>query len=97
MAVRFLWDGKKAAANLHKHKVSFDDVRQAWWDRASIVRIDDREDYGEERFVRISRVQGRLLFVCYTEIVDPDDPENELIRIISARKATRREREEYEN
>jgi len=84
MAVRFFWDAEKAAANFLKHKVSLEVARQAWWDRASVVRIDDRDDYGEERLTRISMVRGRLLFVCYTEIIDPDDPENELVRIISA-------------
>jgi uncharacterized DUF497 family protein len=52
-------------------------------------RVDDREDYGEERFVIVGRVEGNvLLFVAYTE-------REEQIRIISARRATQYEQDDY--
>lgn len=92
MALRFEWDPKKDAANRTKHKVSIATAQRAWSDRHSVVRIDDREDYGEERLVRVSIVDNRYLSVCYTETTDGND---EVIRIISARKSTKRERRDY--
>jgi uncharacterized protein len=50
--------------------------------------FDDRQDYGEERFVIIGMVDGQVLFVAYTE-------EKDVIRIISARRATKHEQETY--
>ena len=56
-----------------------------------IVRTDDREDYGEKRFVMIGMAEGNiLLFVAYTERKN-----NESIRIISARRATQYEQDDY--
>jgi uncharacterized DUF497 family protein len=57
-------------------------------DPASIDEVDDRENYGEDRFLITGKVNGRLLTVAYTEC-------NGRIRIISARKATRREQDSY--
>jgi uncharacterized protein len=70
--------------------VSFATAQRAWSDPHSIVRIDDREDYGEECFVRVSMVD--FLSLCYTGTTDGND---DVIRIISARKATKRERSDY--
>lgn len=84
----FEWDAKKAAANLRKHKVSFETARRVFQDLYAVGRIDDREDYGEERFIRIGLAGGVLLTVVHTERGDS-------IRIISARKAKRYEQEEY--
>lgn len=55
---------------------------------------DDRECYGQDRWNRIGLVEGRLLFVTYTERIDTDSGD-EIIRIISARPAERRERKRY--
>jgi uncharacterized protein len=93
MAIRFEWDPQKAAKNLRDHGVSFESAQLAWSDALSAVNIDDREDYGEERLTRVSMVENRFLFVCYTETADGDD---EVIRIISARNATKTERGEYD-
>jgi uncharacterized protein len=84
----FEWDAEKAEANLAKHGVSFEVAIGVFEDRHAIEWIDDREDYGEERFVISGNVQSALLTVVYTE-------RGERIRIISARRATRREQEEY--
>jgi uncharacterized DUF497 family protein len=65
----------------------------AWKDPLSQAWIDEREDYGEERMLRLSLVGNMLLYVCYTETKDDGD---EVIRIISAREATKRERKIYE-
>jgi uncharacterized DUF497 family protein len=55
---------------------------------------DDREDYGEERWNRIGLVEGRLIVVTYTQHIDEDNGD-EILRVISARPAERRERKRY--
>jgi len=62
----FEWDNRKAAANFAKHGVSFDKAREVFNDPFAVDRLDDRADYGEQRFVIIGMVDGRLLFVSYT-------------------------------
>ena len=85
---RFEWSDAKARANLKKHDASFETARLVFDDPASMDEIDDREDYGEDRFIITGRVGQQLLTVAYTEC-------DERIRIISARKATRREQDSY--
>jgi uncharacterized DUF497 family protein len=84
----FEWDNRKAAANFAKHGVSFDKAREVFDDPFAVDRLDDRADYGEQRFVIIGMVDGRLLFVSYTMRGDN-------IRIISARGAEPREQRQY--
>jgi len=89
MKLKFEWHSAKAEANLCTHGVSFDLAKTVFNDPFAIERLDDREDYGEERFVMIGRAEGNiLLFVAYTE-------REERIRIISARRATQNEQEDY--
>ena len=85
---RFDWSDAKARGNLQKHGVTFEAARLVFEDPASIDEIDDREDYGEDRFIITGRANGRILTVTYTE-------RDERIRIISARKATQREQADY--
>ena len=94
MAVRFEWDPTKAASNLAKHGVSFELAQEAFKDPQAIVEIDDRRDYGEERLVRTAMVGVRYLHVIYTERADRRSGD-EIVRIISARKATPHERRTY--
>jgi len=69
--------------------VSFDLAKTVFEDAFAIDRLDDRENYGEERFVIIGVAEGPiLLFVAYTE-------RGERIRIISARRATQHEQDDY--
>lgn len=85
----FEWDDAKGEANLRVHGVGFDMATTAFSDPFAIEWLDDREDYGEDRFVMIGMAIGRsLLYVAHTE-------RQGRIRIISARKATRQEQEEY--
>ncbi|MFY9842210.1 MAG: BrnT family toxin [Terriglobales bacterium] len=86
--LKFAWDNAKAQANLGSHGVSFDLAKKVFSDPFAIERLDDREDYGEERFVIIGRADGNTLFVAYTE-------RDECIRIISARRATQYEQGDY--
>ena len=68
MPLEFEWHDAKAEANLHAHGVSFDLARTVFKDPFAVERLDDREDYGERRFVIIGMAEGRVvLFVAYTE------------------------------
>ncbi|MCZ6451976.1 MAG: BrnT family toxin [Deltaproteobacteria bacterium] len=88
--MRFTWDARKAAANLRKHGVSFEEASTVFRDTLSATGLDPDHSIGERRFVTfgISK-QGRLIVVSHTE-------EDNTIRIISARLATRQERKIYE-
>ena len=85
----FEWDDAKARANLRKHKISFEDARLAFDDPFGIDTLDDREDYGEERINRTALLGIRLITATFSE-------RNGRFRIISARKATRDEQDEYD-
>ncbi|MCZ7485781.1 BrnT family toxin [Rhizobium rhizogenes] len=85
----FEWDAHKASANLAKHGVSFESARSVF-DDPFAVDIEDRSaNYGEIRRRIVGLGNGLLLTIIYTE-------RSETIRIISARKATRVERKEYD-
>lgn len=87
--MEFEWHHAKAEANLRDHGISFELARTVFKDPFAIERIDDREDYGEERFVTIGMAEGNiLLYVAYTE-------REERFRLISARRATHHEQEDY--
>jgi uncharacterized protein len=89
MKLEFEWDKAKARANFRRHGVSFDLAKAVFRDPFAIDRLDDREEHGEERFVIVGAAEGRvLLFVAYTE-------REERIRIISARRATQNEQDDY--
>ena len=84
----FEWDDTRAATNFANHGVSFERARLAFGDPFAVGRIDDREDYGEDRFTMVGMVQGTLIFMAYTERGDR-------VRIMSARRATRHEQDDY--
>jgi uncharacterized DUF497 family protein len=88
MSDGFEWDETKAAENYAKHGVSFETATKVFRDPFAVERLDDREDYGEERFVLIGSAESTTLAVVYTE-------RNGRIRIISARRATRIEENDY--
>lgn len=84
----FQWDDRKAAENDAKHGVSFEAARDVFKDPFAIEQIDERHDYGEERFTIIGMARDRLLFVAYTM-------RGGAIRIISARGAEPHEQRYY--
>lgn len=84
----FEWDEIKAAKNYAAHGVRFEAAREVFKDPFAIEWLDDREPYGEDRFVIIGMTEGRLLYVAYTMRGD-------VIRIISARGAEPYERRRY--
>jgi uncharacterized protein len=84
-----VWDPKKARANLRKHGVRFSDAEAVLFDADALTR-EDPGARGEQRFVSVgANSTGRILVVVYS--YSGDD-----VRIISARRATRRERSRYE-
>ena len=87
----FARDDYKAAANFRKHRVSFEEAQSVFDDPLAIT-ADDRQHFEQEpREIIIGHSEkGRLLFVCFVERIG-------VIRLISARQATRQERKEYEN
>jgi uncharacterized protein len=87
--VEYEWDEAKAAANLAKHGISFTAAARALEDPRKIEMLDDRFDYLEERIQSLCIDRGTVLFVVTVM------PEENLCRIISARKATRYEQEQY--
>lgn len=91
MELTFEWDQEKAVQNLKKHGVSFEEAKTVFGDRLSSAREDPAHSTdGEQRFLIIGQSnKRRTLVVVHTERGDT-------IRIISARKATDRERDDYE-
>ncbi len=90
MALTFEWDEEKAAANLRKHKVSFEEAKTIFGDRMSLTIFDEAHSGEEPRFIDIGASErGRVLVVAYTE-------RGENIRLISSRKATPAERRQYD-
>jgi len=88
--MRFSWDAKKAAANLRKHGVSFEEASTVFRDALSATGLDPDHSVEERRFVTFGNSsQNRLLVVAHTA-------EDDHIRIISARPLTRQERTIYE-
>ena len=88
--MQFEWDPAKAAANLKRHRVSFHEAAAVLTDPLSTTFPDEVHSADEVRFLTIgASTQGNIVVVAHTE-------RNDTIRIISARRATRREREFYE-
>ena len=85
--MQFEWDESKRISNLRKHGIDFLDVPPVF-NRAILTIEDDRFNYGEERFVTLGLLQGRVVAIVHTESED-------YIRIISARKATKYEQKTY--
>lgn len=89
--MKFEWNPVKAASNLRKHRVSFEDAAGVFLDPNRIETFDGREAYGEDRWKTVGLVNPALLAVVYTlRGVDGN-----IIRLISARKAGADEREQY--
>lgn len=87
----FEWDPTKAAENLVKHGVAFEEAKSVFADPMFITFVDDEHSVDEERYITVGiSGRGRLLVVAHTE-------RQERIRIISARKATKKEVSYYEN
>jgi uncharacterized DUF497 family protein len=90
MGLTFEWDKRKASANARKHGVSFEEATTVFGDPLSLTIADPDTERPEHRFIIVGQSYlGRLLVVVHAE-----DDDN--IRIVSARLATRREKRAYE-
>jgi len=88
--MEYEWDENKAAANLSKHGISFEEAKTVFDDPLYVDFYDPDHSFEEHRFILLGEsTQGRLLFVSYRE-------RNNGIRLISAREATLSERKAYE-
>jgi uncharacterized DUF497 family protein len=88
--MEFEWDDRKNAVNILKHGVSFETAKEVFYDPLRVDIYDRKNSKSEDRWKAFGLSDWVLLMVCYTE-------RNGVIRIISARKATKKEEEEYYN
>jgi uncharacterized DUF497 family protein len=93
--VNFDWDDRKAESNRRKHGITFERAAEAFRDPLHDT-IDDEFAIGEHRFKTIGLVRGIGLVIVIHTVENEGEP-TELIRIISARQAGRREQKAYEN
>jgi uncharacterized DUF497 family protein len=85
--IKFEWDSVKAAANIKKHGISFEEAQSVFYDEFAIQFFDEDHSSNEERFLLLGMsTEARLLLVCHCE-----REVGHVIRIISARRATKRE------
>jgi uncharacterized protein len=85
--ISFTWDEKKNKSNINKHKVSFEEAKSVFWDENATLFFDEDHSESEERYILLGMSSNlRILIVCHCIISD-----NKIIRIISARKATKKE------
>jgi hypothetical protein len=89
--IRFEWDPRKAKSNAQKHGVSFEEARSVFFDEQALLFEDPQPLHEEERFVLLGVSASLRLLVVVHALRDGD-----VIRIISARKATRQETRQYE-
>lgn len=85
--IEFVWDESKGRTNVRKHGITFDEVKTVFYDANARLAYDGEHSTDEDRFVLLGLSVGLKILVichCYRE-------EDEIIRIISARKATRKE------
>ncbi len=90
--IKFEWDSVKAASNKKKHGVSFEEAQSVFYDEFAVQFFDDENSMSEDRFLMLgSSSEARLLIVCHCE-----RDQGHVIRIISARKATKNESMHYQ-
>jgi len=87
--MKFEWDDEKNNENIRKHGIDFRDVVEMF-NHPMLTQLDTRRDYGEDRWIGVGLVKNIVAVTVYLEWED-----EETIRIISARKATRYESKEY--
>jgi len=90
--IKFEWDESKATINLKKHQISFDEAKTVFFDEFGVQFFDEDHSSNEDRFLMLGMSSSaRLLIVCHCE-----RSHGAIIRIISARKATKRESAHYQ-
>ncbi len=94
--MEFEWDENKNQSNIRKHGISFSEARSVFEDSNSILFEDERFDYGERRYIAIGGFYSEFLNRNIIVTVVYTEREEDLIRIISARKANKAEKRLYE-
>jgi uncharacterized DUF497 family protein len=90
-SISFVWDSRKHQSNIRKHGVSFDEAKSVFYDEMAVLFFDEDHSDSEERYIMPGTSEKlRILIVCHCTI-----EENKIIRIISARKATKNESRYY--
>ncbi len=90
--LKFEWDPPKSSTNLRKHQVSFEEAKSVFYDEFAVQFFDEEQSFDEDRFLLLGMSSAaNLLIVCHCE-----REHGEVIRIISARKATKRESAFYQ-
>ena len=93
-SISFEWDEKKSKANFTKHKVSFDEAQTVFFDSNARIIFDPDHSNSEDRFILLGiSAMLRVLIVCHC----CRENDEKVIRIISARKANRKEQKQYES
>ena len=87
--MKYVWDEEKNEINIGKHDIDFFDVPPLF-QLPFVRKYDTKDDYGEDRWNAIGLMKSIIILVVYTE------PSDDVIRIISARKANKQERRIYE-
>jgi uncharacterized DUF497 family protein len=85
--MKFEWDEKKRRINLEKHGLDFEAAPRVFTEDAFVIE-DTREEYGESRYLLLGLLYSRVVVIAFTKRGD-------VIRIISMRKATKREQQDY--
>ncbi len=85
--MKFEWNDEKNKINMKKHSLDFQDAELIFLGR-TITFIDDRQDYGEDRYITLGELENRVIVVIHTQ-------RNYALRIISMRKANEREKKIY--
>jgi len=85
----FEWDEAKNLENIRNHKIDFTDVSKMF-EGSILIELDNRIDYGEDRWIGIGFLRNGVAVVVWTE------RQNDVVRIISARRANRYERRRFE-
>ena len=89
--IQFEWDTTKAASNLKKHGISFDEAKSVFYDEFAVQFYDDGHSDDEDRFLMLGlSCESKILLVCHCE-----RDSGHTIRIVAARKATKNERKHY--
>ena len=91
MAIQFEWDPAKAKSNFEKHRVSFEEAKSVFYDELADQFFDEDNSFEEDRFLLLGRsTLSRILMICHCY-----RSADNVIRIISARKATKTESKFY--
>ena len=91
--MKFEWDSKKEKSNIKKHKVTFEEAAYVFSDKYSLTLFDNEHSEDEERWILLGKSLNAVVLVVVHTFRDKDG--TEIVRIISARKATKNEQQIY--